>query len=60
MRDVFERPRPDRSRFDECLDGFRLEVVKDALVAGTQRVSHQVGSIRPNPIMPSSMWLSLC
>ena len=44
LREVFERRRPDRPLFDECLHGFRLEVVNDALVAGPQKAPHHVGS----------------
>ena len=44
LREVFERRRPDRSLFDECLHGFRMEVVNDALVAGPQKAPHHVGS----------------
>ena len=44
VREVFERCRPDRSLFDECLYGFRMKVVNDALVTGPQKAPHHVGS----------------
>ena len=43
-REVFERCRPDRPFFDDCLHGFRLEVVNDALVAGPHKTPHHVAS----------------
>jgi hypothetical protein len=44
MREVFERHRPNSPLFDECLYSFRLEVVNDALVAGSPKAPHHVGS----------------
>ncbi len=46
MREVFERCRPDRPLFDECLYGFRMKVVNDALVTGPLKAPHHVG---PHP-----------
>ena len=44
MHKVLERRCPDRPLFDECLDGFRMDVVNDALVTGAQQAPHHVVS----------------
>jgi hypothetical protein len=42
MHKVFEGRCPDRPLFDECLDGFRMDVVNDATVPGAQKAPHHV------------------
>ena len=44
MHEVFERRGPDRPLIDECLDGFRVDVVNDAPVPGLQQAPHHVVS----------------
>ncbi len=44
LGEIFERRRANRAFFGECLHGFRMDVVNDALVAGAHKAPHHVGS----------------
>ena len=43
LAEIFKRIRSECALFDECLHGFRMKVMDDALVASLQKTPHHVG-----------------